>query len=137
MKKIILFFLFLLVFAQTSYGANVEIAGWSHDAVSYTATSTSDAADTTIWTPSSGRKIVLMGVVYSSGSASSLLLEQSSTAVIPTIYNTVSGSIVIGNGLPIWEGNADEVLSYTTSVNAGDSTSKKTHSILVWGFEED
>jgi len=69
-----------------------------------------------------------MGVVFNSNVATEFFVEQGTTKVIPTIQETASGIVVIGNGTPIWKGGADQTLTFTTTVLG-------KHSILMWGFE--
>ena len=85
--------------------------------------------DQTVWTPASGKKIVLMGLKFNSNSATQFLVETGSTAVIPTTDCTASGIMVITSSTPLWEGEADEALTYTT-------TNSSMHSVLMWGYEK-
>ena len=93
-----------------------------------------------VWTPASGRKIVLMGIftcpnTHQSGSDiitfetdwSSRFLT--GTPITPP-YLLVSGPIVIGNGVPIWEGAVDGTISVKVENN------RWIPSILLWGYEK-
>lgn len=129
MVKVFLTLLLIVCFISTAFGAIDSIGGFYYTTKTKTHTETTGAeTDKTVWTPASGSKIVLLGVKFSSDTATSLLVESGSTAVIPTSECTASGQVVIGNGVPIWQGSADESLTYTTGT-AG------SHSILMWGYE--
>ena len=133
--------LFLFLSANLCYativtlgGGEAKLGGYDFTPVTHTDTNASDAntqtaeTDTVVWTPASGRKITLLGVNFTSETATTLLVETGSTAVIPITECTASGQIVIGNGNPIWRGSANETLTYTTG-SAG------RHSILMYGYE--
>ena len=137
MKRFI--FIILTILFVTTYcfasiveigGGKVDSSGFSYVPVTKTDSTTTDSTetDTIVWTPSSGSKIVLLGVKFNSANATTLLVETGSTAVIPTTECAASGQIVIGNGTPIWKGTADETLTYTVPING-------RHSILMWGYE--
>lgn len=135
--KILLVIGFLLIMVSTGYSGINDIGGFAWVPVNKIATGTVNANATTIWTPDTGKKIVLMGAVYSSGTASSFKVESGTSSTgIPDIQNTASGCIVLGSGVPIWKGSADETLTYTTNLNAADGTYKKTYSLYLWGYEE-
>ncbi len=93
-------------------------------------TNTGTETDTVVWTPSSGNKIILTGISFTSDTATTLLVESGVTAIIPLAECTASGLVVIGNGSPIWKGADDATLTYTVGT-AG------RHSILMYGYEID
>lgn len=122
-----------MLIATPVWAGNVVQGGFSYTPVTNTFTTDTTGkdralTDEVIWTPASGNRIILMGVSYSAGGGASFLVEQGSTAVIPKSHLSTSGTVVIGNGTPIWKGGADEALSLTT-------TNILTHSITMWGFE--
>ncbi len=138
MKKLGFVIMFLLFTVSVCFAAGIiEIGGGKVDSsgFSYTPVTKTDSAaigaesDKTVWTPASGNKIVLLGVKFSSDTATTLLIEMSSTAVVPITECTASGQVVVGNGTPIWQGGANETLTYTTGTSG-------RHSILLWGFEK-
>ena len=84
---------------------------------------TTDAqTDAAAWTPASGKRIVLMGAVFSADATETIFFEVGSTTVIPVQYlgANVPHSIP-GGGRPIWEGAVDEALTYTTTTSANTS----------------
>jgi hypothetical protein len=87
--------------------------------------------DAVLWTPASGKKIVLFGVFFSTDTAGNFFLEVggASTKVIPAVYVPANGTIVINSGsFPLWVGAADQTLTYTSSMSGNNS-------IKVWGEE--
>lgn len=131
MKKLGFVIMFLLV-TSLCFAAIVNDGGVAYTPVTKTHTGGSTLqiieTDRVVWTPASGQKIVLLGVKYSSDLATTLLIENGSTAIVPVTECTASGQIVVGNGTPIWKGGADETLTYTTNAVS-------RHSILMWGYE--
>lgn len=110
---------------------NIDQTGFPFDPITKTDTAVTGAeTDEVVWTPASGKKIVLMGVKFNSDTATSLLVESSTTAVIPTTECTASGQIVINSSVPIWKGTDDATLTYTTGTSG-------RHSILLYGYEVD
>ncbi len=130
MKKVLLILL-LMGFTSVVSAAPVTQGGFEYTPVTKTLTASSSATDTAVWTPASGRKINLLGASFSSNSAANFLIEDGSTAVIPTTYTIASGIAVIGNGTPIWKGTADGALTATIS----GEFSNTNYTILLWGFE--
>ena len=127
------FLLILAVLLITVSFVYAEVNPLLWDAKTKTATGTSSASDTTIWTPASGNKIVLMGVMLSSESDMDFLIETGSTAVIPRVYGIATEPVVIlSNSTPIWTGSDDATLTYTV-----DNYDSMNYSILLWGFEKD
>lgn len=137
MKKVILVAILILTVVSFAYATIIEIGGGSVGTkVSYTPVNKTHSAnisaetDKTVWTPASGKSIVLVGISYWADVVSNFYVETGSTTVVSTMgIGTASATIVIGNGTPIWKGSADEALTYTTS------TASK-HSITMWGYEE-
>lgn len=123
--SVLLIFCFIpIVFASSVEQAGFIVGVQTKTHFSHSGTET----DTVVWTPESGRKIVLMGMAFSSDVAERVLVESGTTVVIPYMQNVASGLTVVDSGYPIWEGTTDATLTYTTVV-AGD------HSILLWGYE--
>ena len=130
MKKI-LFVLLMFCFIPVAFAGPVTQAGFA-----ITPQTKTDSAhcgtetDTVVWTPRSGGKIILMGVMFWSDTLGNFFVETGTTKVIPNCgISTASGISVIDSGFPIWRGTADATLTYTTAVNSD-------HSILLWGFEQ-
>lgn len=85
--------------------------------------------DTAIWTPATGKKIVLVGVVFSTDTAMNIKIEKGTTSIIPPMYMAANGGAVISGGdAPIWVGAKDEVLTITSSTSGN-------HSVLLYGYE--
>ena len=103
------------------------------DTVTKTATSTSAQTDTALWTPASGKRIALQGCLISSEYATVVEVEVSDVDVVPPIYLTSLGSVLIGgDGTLLYRSAKDAVLTYTTSANA---PSYGRVSIMCWGYE--
>jgi len=132
--------LFLILFVAVCFplliGASTRVyqEGYTFTTLTKTDTNADDAytatteTDTVVWTPASGKKIYLMGMKFNSDTATTLLVESGSTAVVPFTECTASGQVVIQSSVPIWVGDADATLTYTTGT-------KGRHSIMMWGFE--
>ena len=135
MKKLLVILLMLLI-ATPLLAAPVQLGGYSMTPVTKTDTNADDAntntteTDTVVWTPASGQKIVLMGVVFTSAVATTLRVETGSTLINPPFECTASGLVVVNSGFPIWQGEDDATLTYTVE-KAG------RHSILMYGYETD
>ncbi len=140
MKRILLFILLFLGLTSFVYArgidsqTNIDQTGFPFTPVTKTDTNADDVStmtketDTVVWTPTSGKKIVLMGTKFNSSVATTLLVESGSTAVIPLTECTASGQIVVQSSTPIWEGATNETLTYTNGTVG-------RHSILLWGYE--
>lgn len=92
---------------------------------------TTDAnTDAVIWTPASGKRIILMGAAFSADATDTLFMEVSTTTIIPVQYLGANvPDVLSGGGRPIWEGATDQALTYTTTTSANTS-------IFLWGYEE-
>ncbi len=136
MKIKILVVLFVLLMVTPLFAAPQTFGGYSMDIETKTDTNADDIntqtaeTDTVVWTPASGQKIVLMGVAFTSDTATTLRIETGTTLVGPMAECTASGLVTIGSGFPIWQGTDDATLTYTTGT-AG------RHSILMYGYETD
>ena len=98
-----------------------------------TATASGAAADTVLWTPASGFRIILMGCVISSEAAALVELESSDVDVVPPIQGGSQGASTIGFGtFPLWVGAADATLTFTIS----EVQSGKRTSIVCSGYED-
>ena len=137
MRKILITSFAILLFTTFAFAGVVTHGGFQFEPQTKTSTlSTAENTDTTVWTPASDNKIVLMGVMFSAKDTTGCAELQLSTkvnnvytTVIPEIYASASGVVVIGNGTPIWKGDADETLvATTTGINV-------RHSVLLWGYE--
>lgn len=131
MKLKILILGLILLTANPLFAAINDIGGFAFKGVTKTDSNTTNKVetDTVVWTPASGSSIVLMGIKFNSDTATALLVEQGTTAVIPTTECTASGQIVISSFTPIWEGTANQTLTYTV-------VKSSRHSILLWGYEK-
>lgn len=84
---------------------------------------------TAIWTPASGKRIILMGAYFSSDTATTAEVESGSRDIIPPTYVGVTGGSVIGFGeYPIWIGTDDEALTFSSSATGNCS-------VLLVGLE--
>lgn len=141
MKKLVLVVCMLLI-ALPCYanivslgGGSAKTSGFDYTPVTKTDTNADDAntytteTDTVVWTPDSGKSIVLMGMYFTSDTATTLRVENGSVLVAPLFECTASGLVVINASSPIWKGSADETLTYTVGT-------KGRHSILMYGYEE-
>lgn len=136
MKRFLLIILLLFWFVPNVFAASIEQAGFvitpqtkTDDNFGETVTNSAET-DNVVWTPGSGRKIVLMGMMFWSDLTVNCFVESGSTKVIPNFATeTTSSIVVINTGYPIWRGSTDATLSYTTN-------SDSIHSILLWGYEE-
>ena len=132
MRKVLLTILLCLL-TTSAFAMNVTQTGHSYPIKTKTYTTSGvdeTLTDEVVWTPTTGTKIVLVGASFSSDVATEFKVEQGTTSVIPSTQATASGSIVIGNGTPIWKGSDNQTLTLTTN-SAGQ------HSILLWGYEAD
>lgn len=99
------------------------------------ATATSAQTDTTLWDPAAGKRIVLMRCTISSWLAQTVELEDDDGDVVPPLYFESYGIKELGNGYaPIWEGNVNEVLTYSTSAS-GHALSGPATAISCSGYE--
>jgi hypothetical protein len=85
--------------------------------------------DKAVWTPAKGKRIVLMGVLFSTDTAMDIKLEKGDTLVIPSVYLAANSEAVIPAGdFPVWVGGKGEALSVTSSKTGN-------HSVLLFGYE--
>ena len=91
---------------------------------------------TTLWAPTSGFRIALMGCTVSTRHAQQVRLQVAGVDVVPPMFFESYGVHAVGGGssTPIYVGATDAVLTYTTSA-AGHSPIEPTTSIICWGFE--
>lgn len=113
--------------------------GWAarpeYEIQTKTATASSSQSDTTLWTPASGKSIALLGCHISTNRPLKVEIESSNTDVVPPIYTASEGGVLVGgNDWPIWVGDANATLTYTTSTDRVANTHGEV-SILCWGFE--
>lgn len=135
--KVLLVLLLVMGLCVSAYAAPVTQGGFAYTPVNKTVTGTGNTTATTIWTPATGQKIVLMGGIYSSGSASSFKVESGTSSTgITDIQNTASGTIVLGSNAPIWQGTDDETLTYSVII-LPESTTMNSYSLYLWGYETD
>lgn len=84
--------------------------------ITKTATSTTTQTDVALWTPASGKAFALFGCTFSAGAAAVIELEVNNVDVIPPVYLASAGTVEVGGGSwPIYQSEADAVLTYTTT----------------------
>ena len=95
-----------------------------------TATSSAPVSDTVLWTPASGKRIILQGVIVcAQAAADNVQLESSDVDVIPPFgVESYGCKTFTAGGSAIWMGTTDATLTY--SVGSGASVS-----FLAWGYE--
>ena len=86
--------------------------------------------NTVVWTPSSGYRAVIMGIVLATNGANTVSVDDSgSTTIVPSLYLPANGVAVIsGGGAPLFEAATNLTIRYTSSAATNVS-------ILVWGYE--
>ena len=97
-----------------------------------TASTSTAATDTALWTPASGKRIILQGVIAcASGPITTVEIEEDdNTDVIPPFAIESYGcKTFTAGGSAIWMGDPDEYLTYTLA------TSGPRLSIMAWGYE--
>ena len=97
--------------------------------ITKTANYSAAQTDAIVWTPATGKKIILMGVLLSTDTEMTIEVESSNTDIIPPCYFAATGGAVVSGGSPLWKGAANATLTITSS-EAGN------HSIMLWGYEE-
>ena len=135
----ILLTLLLVLSCSLCYGAINDMGGYAWTPITKTYSTSGTASGAIVWTPSSGKKIVLLGVFMSgkSGMANNEFQFETGfnhtstvladgTDIIPPF--TSSGPTVIGTGVPIWKGSADAEISFTSSKTC-------IPAITLWGYE--
>lgn len=85
--------------------------------------------DEVVWTPESGKRIVLIGATISTDTAMNVQIESANVDVIPPLYfGENGGAVTSGGDCPLWIGGADATLTLTSSATGN-------HSFLLWGYE--
>lgn len=86
--------------------------------------------DTTIWTPTSGYRLVIQGIYLIADTTQTVFFEVGSTTKIPVQYLIagVPSPIELG-GRPILTLETDEALTYTSTTGANTS-------VIVVGYED-
>ncbi len=100
------------------------------DFKTYTKNYAAAQTDAVIWTPTSGKRIVLMGAFFSTDTAMNIQLESALEDIIPPTYLAANGGAVVAGGgeCPLWIGAEDATLTITSSASGN-------HSVKVWGIE--
>ena len=84
---------------------------------------------TVFWTPESGKKIHLDGLLLSTGTAGAIKINMGATTIFPNTYLAQNTSVVITGPKEIWVAvSGDSKLEYTSTI-AGN------HSVTGWGVE--
>ena len=100
-----------------------------------TATATTAQTATTLWTPASGTRIVLMGCVFSADRAYLVRLQVSGTDIVAPVYLDTNGTVSVGFGVtPLYVGATNAVITYTTT-NAGFTGASGNAAITCTGYE--
>ena len=97
-----------------------------------TASSSKGVTDQVIWTPASGKRIVLQGALFCASNATdNIELESSNVDVIPPFAIESYGCKTFSaGGAALWMGATDATLTYTGGVRGPG-----TLSVMVWGYE--
>ena len=135
----ILLLVLLLAIAMPCFPGIDSLGGYAWTPVTKTYSTSGTVSGAIVWTPESGRKIVLLGAMLGSngdaGNSTTIEVEtgfdsafkKDGTDVIPPV-NIASGQVVISGGVPIWQGNTDEKLSITANTPVSPS-------VVLWGYE--
>ena len=124
----------LLALASLAVPAWAEL--YQYDTVTKTATVTTGATDTALWTPATGYRFVVQGCEFSSTVAALVELEVSDVDVIPPQYADSYGKWQVGGGeAPIYQSAIDAVLRYTVTFSAYTPAPDTRVSIVCWGYE--
>ena len=119
----------LVVGASAAYAEEPTVWG---KPITKTATATSNATNTVLWTPGAGNVVVLMGCVFSASAPSDVSLNGSTEGTFLQTIRLQSGGLwPVGYGtFPLWmSGTADETLRFTV-------TTSGTFSITCSGYEK-
>lgn len=111
--------------------ASAEIPSREFTTQTKTASVSSTATDTTLWTPASGKRIILQGVIAcAAGPVTTVEIEEDDgTDVIPPFGLPSYGCHTFGaGGSALWMGDPDEFLTYSVVTGV-------TVSITAWGYE--
>ncbi len=119
----------LLVGLAGSASADRPSDYWSAQTKTATFSGVVDA--TTLWTPASGKRIILQGCAFNTIYAGKIRVQSAGTDVIPPQDVESSGQVQIhSGGAIIWSGDIDATLTYSVSeMNAFSG------SIMCWGYE--
>lgn len=113
--------------------ANADLPSHDYTQVSKNANTTDANTDAVLWTPASGKKIVLQGVMFSADATDTIFVEVggATTKIVPVTYLGANNTptVIQNGGRPLWVGAVDETLTYTTTTSANTT-------IFVWGYEE-
>lgn len=142
MRRFRFFALSILLTIFLSLGeARAERPSKLWETVVKTATFSTAQSATTLWTPTTGYKFVILGGLISCDRAVTVRLQVSGTDVVPPMYIPSQGVVPIGNGqTPVYVSGIDSVLTYTSAIT-GTAGGKIAHnhgqvSVMVWGYEE-
>ena len=101
-------------------------------------TATTAQSETTLWDPDAGKRIILQGCNASATGALRFSLGDvgGSAAVSPLMIIQSHGTVPLGGGaIPMWMGDVDEVLTYTTTASL-ISGAHQLFAILCYGYEQ-
>lgn len=128
--------LLLFLFAGPA-SVSAEKPNFYYTTVTKTATTTTAVTDSTLWDPAANNRFVLQGVLISATNAVQVELEVSDVDVVPPVYVTSTGVVLVGGGEnPIYLGAKDAVLTWSTT-QVGVSPNHGKVSIMAWGYEEE
>lgn len=100
-----------------------------------TATSTTAQTDTTLWTPATGKRFILQGVLVCATMSVRVELEVSDVDVIAPVYLDSYGCRTVdASGAALYMSATDAVLTYTT-ITTAHSPIYANVSVTAWGYE--
>lgn len=109
-------------------GLPVQDNGAYYSPITKTGNYAAAQTDTAVWTPASGKRIHLLGVVLSTNDANDIEVESSNVDVVPPMYFAAHGGAVISGDGELWHGATDAALTISSTANVD-------HSIMMWGYE--
>ena len=121
----------ILLFPGLAFTAWADLPHLDYVTQTKTATGTSASA-TVLWTPASGKRIMLQGCIFGFEGPGRVQLDEGDSGddVIPSVGVATQGTIVVdANGGLLWVGDVNETLTWTTSQSATQ------RSIMCWGYE--
>lgn len=131
--KTLIVLLILLFSCSLVFADFATLAGVSWTPVTKTYSTSGSVSGATVWTPATGKRIVLLGACISSenqlakiGLETNYTSGPGGTDIIPDFTST--GPVVISSSIPIWEGGVNESIYLTRSKAC-------VPSIVLWGYE--
>lgn len=130
MKNVIGFGLALWISMGWSVPSYADRPHFDYTTVTKIDNQTDAQTDATLWTPTSGYRLVIQGIYLIADTTQTVFFEVGSTTKIPVQY-LIAGvpSTVSLGGRPILTLAADEALTYTSTTGANTS-------VIVVGYED-